>query len=728
MTRQRIYIAAIVFIAGNAFSVHSHAQDNNFDKDRDLLVCQFDNLPDTDDIYAQAALAGFLAHPDQEGVNYFCAAGAWGTQIDNSGFDYDDTQELMNLGFGREAVRGDSASERAESRWVTSHGEIIYGEVRDGVVRRSQERIENLDFASDVIAAKAKPVLEAGGRVFVAEAGQSDLTADWVEKLVADGVEDTQDNIIVIQHSSFNRVNTAGSRRVYEDGNDDLGFLSNGEVSTFRNIADGNVENNTPAFRDTNTTFLREALSDNNPSSYTRAIWSVASRLAEESTYQSNGGTIRDGGVDFSDHVEVLHIFDLSDESAGFHTVRAYWNEYVLNSSITQTPGGGGPVTPLPPVTPDPPTITPDPPTITPDPPTSLGLVAYWAFDETSGQTIVDSSGNNNDGSLINGTRDSSGVQGGALTFEGGNEGIEIPASAFDTIDDEITVSMWVNGASNQPVADTVFRALDSSGNRVLNIHVPWSDSKVYWDAGNSGSSYDRLSESADASLYEGGYNHWAFTKNAGTGVISMYVNGTLFASDDDHTFDMSGISSVVLGGDESAGYNGSIDEVRVYDEVLSPTEIMNLFQEISVVTPTGGGDDGTGDGDIGTRFDGDGYDAESDPGNNRLVRDIPPTTVGYLMDGTWIRFDDFDFGSGASTVEFSASSGRAGGTIEVRLGSPTGELVATVDVPRTGSFLSFQSFEADVGSAATGVQDLYLVSTGDSGTFLYDIENFEFN
>ena len=86
---------------------------------------------------------------------------------------------------------------------------------------------------------------------------------------------------------------------------------------------------------------------------------------------------------------------------------------------------------------------------------------------------------------------------------------------------------MWVNGEDNQPVANTNFSA--SAGGRALNIHLPWVNGKVFWGAGNRGSSYDRISKAADASTYKGGWNHWVFTKNASTGQMKIYVNGTLF-------------------------------------------------------------------------------------------------------------------------------------------------------------------------------------------------------
>jgi hypothetical protein len=37
-----------------------------------------------------------------------------------------------------------------------------------------------------------------------------------------------------------------------------------------------------------------------------------------------------------------------------------------------------------------------------------------------------------------------------------------------------------------------VFGGKNAAGNRVLNAHLPWSNGRVYWDAGNSGSAYDR--------------------------------------------------------------------------------------------------------------------------------------------------------------------------------------------------------------------------------------------
>jgi hypothetical protein len=122
--------------------------------------------------------------------------------------------------------------------------------------------------------------------------------------------------------------------------------------------------------------------------------------------------------------------------------------------------------------------------------------VAHWLMNEGSGTVAADSSGNGYDGILSGGTW-TEGKDRGAIEFNGNSSSdwVSIPAPLFDNISNEITVALWVRGdADHQPQADSLFYVEDESGNRLFNIHLPWSDSKVYWDAGND-SGYDRISQ-----------------------------------------------------------------------------------------------------------------------------------------------------------------------------------------------------------------------------------------
>ncbi len=75
---------------------------------------------------------------------------------------------------------------------------------------------------------------------------------------------------------------------------------------------------------------------------------------------------------------------------------------------------------------------------------TEEGLVGYWPFDEGSGGTAHDASGNDNHGTLVGDPAWDEGKVGGALSFDGADSELAIPHSSDLNIRDEITISLWV--------------------------------------------------------------------------------------------------------------------------------------------------------------------------------------------------------------------------------------------------------------------------------------------
>ncbi len=100
--------------------------------------------------------------------------------------------------------------------------------------------------------------------------------------------------------------------------------------------------------------------------------------------------------------------------------------------------------------------------------------------------------------------------------------------SDFTDIKSEITIAFWQFGYDNLPVSSTLLEGVDASDRRQVNIHLPWGNSQVYWDCGSDGN-YDRINKTADASNFKNKWNHWAFTKNATTGIMRIYLNGELW-------------------------------------------------------------------------------------------------------------------------------------------------------------------------------------------------------
>lgn len=161
---------------------------------------------------------------------------------------------------------------------------------------------------------------------------------------------------------------------------------------------------------------------------------------------------------------------------------------------------------------------------------------------------------------------------------------VDVPLNpSLASIDSAVTVAFWCYGAPAQPMDGTAFEAVDSLGNRLLNSHLPWSDSNVYWDAGYGGTSYDRINKVATTPDIKGKWNYWAFTKNVATGSMKIYLNGILWHSATAKTKLMTGIKTFKIGRGNWGGsqtYEGKIDEFAVFNTELSATTILNYMNK----------------------------------------------------------------------------------------------------------------------------------------------------
>ncbi len=73
------------------------------------------------------------------------------------------------------------------------------------------------------------------------------------------------------------------------------------------------------------------------------------------------------------------------------------------------------------------------------------GLVAAYGFDEGSGTTVADTSGNGNNGTVANTTWAATGKYGKALSFNGTNALVTIPDAATLHLSTAMTLEAWVN-------------------------------------------------------------------------------------------------------------------------------------------------------------------------------------------------------------------------------------------------------------------------------------------
>ncbi|MBK7888499.1 MAG: T9SS type A sorting domain-containing protein [Bacteroidetes bacterium] len=166
------------------------------------------------------------------------------------------------------------------------------------------------------------------------------------------------------------------------------------------------------------------------------------------------------------------------------------------------------------------------------------------------------------------------------LDTDGGLASITLPSGVGDTVTDQVTLAFWCYGNPIiLPANTSILEALDAGGERQMNIHLPWSDGSIYWDCGNNGSGYDRISRAATISEMEGQWNFWTFTKNASTGIMYIFLNGSLWHSGSGKTKPIS-INRMNLGRSiaNNYGYYGSLDEFSMWSIALDSVAISDIM------------------------------------------------------------------------------------------------------------------------------------------------------
>jgi len=165
-----------------------------------------------------------------------------------------------------------------------------------------------------------------------------------------------------------------------------------------------------------------------------------------------------------------------------------------------------------------------------------------------------------------------------------GNNYLEVAVpDSLRNLGAEVSVSFWTYGDPEfQPQNGTSFEGVSSSGNRVINAHVPWGNSRVYWDAGNDGGSYDRIDKEANANNLYGNWTHWTMTKNLETQSMKIYLNGSLWHSGSNKDFEFDEIETFKIGRGNwggSTSFSGKIDEFAIFNTELSATEISENYK-----------------------------------------------------------------------------------------------------------------------------------------------------
>jgi len=210
-------------------------------------------------------------------------------------------------------------------------------------------------------------------------------------------------------------------------------------------------------------------------------------------------------------------------------------------------------------------------------------LLAWWKLDEGTGVTVLDSSDYGNGGTLANGPQWVPGNDGGALYFDGTDDYVDLGTPGELHLSDNYTYTAWfkvgtnINGDSGVQYllcigsrSDLLFGVEDGVGiNGDLSLH--YYDTAASFHAVGVGQTVWSSDE----------WHMVAGTKDSATG-HKIYLDGELKNSDtntnnDNHATDR----MISLGARAWTGhqyFNGTIDDVRIYNRALTLEEIREVM------------------------------------------------------------------------------------------------------------------------------------------------------
>jgi hypothetical protein len=236
------------------------------------------------------------------------------------------------------------------------------------------------------------------------------------------------------------------------------------------------------------------------------------------------------------------------------------------------------------------PTNTPST-TATPDPCGADGLVGYWALDEGSGTTLVDSMTPANNGTTVGSpTWVSPGKVGSyALLLNGTSQYATVPNDSCLNITSAITLSVWLKPGQK-------------ATQHVLKKALMGTDDGYELSLGNAGQAFFRLNQTTSFDTYRvnttadpaGSYPYdgntwWHLAATYDGSTMRIYVNGVLNNSKAGPAAILTNAGAASIGAqrDGTWKFKGQMDEARIYRRALSVSEIAALAGLPPTPTPT---------------------------------------------------------------------------------------------------------------------------------------------
>ncbi|MHC4537160.1 MAG: LamG domain-containing protein, partial [Planctomycetota bacterium] len=202
---------------------------------------------------------------------------------------------------------------------------------------------------------------------------------------------------------------------------------------------------------------------------------------------------------------------------------------------------------------------------------TKAELVGWWRFDEGTGTTAVDSSGNGNDGTFNGDPQWVVGYFGGALEFDGTDDWLDCgsdPSLDLTTW----TITFWLKVNENKNYNGFIIKGNDADENYEV---LGFADGSFHFPIQHTDGSRTYVNTDTGV-IVPDEWAHFAYSYDASQG-RRFYKNGELIFEDTESGIPQASTTSLAIGNEQpmSRYVNGAMDDIRIYNHLLSEPELL---------------------------------------------------------------------------------------------------------------------------------------------------------
>ncbi|MCP4545974.1 MAG: SUMF1/EgtB/PvdO family nonheme iron enzyme [bacterium] len=208
------------------------------------------------------------------------------------------------------------------------------------------------------------------------------------------------------------------------------------------------------------------------------------------------------------------------------------------------------------------------------------GLIAHWDFNENSGSTLNDLTDNGLHGSA-SGPFWTFGISGSALLFDGVDDYVSMGNPPELVMTEAVSLSAWIFATGEGSLSTRYWGGIVISKEGEYEI-ARFANSNIGFAIANDTPGWDWIDTGVSIPLYT--WAHISITYSVNSATIIVYLNGSQAFStpgtgliDDFHPVE----NDFMIGNRQRTEqvFDGMIDDIRVYNRVLSHTEIQYIYR-----------------------------------------------------------------------------------------------------------------------------------------------------